>query len=251
MAQIITIHSFRGGTGKTTIIASLAVLMANQGYRVGLIDVDVLSPWLHVLFGLTTEKPNYTLNDYLWDRCSIEQTVYDVSAAFTNQTGSLHVIPCSGLSDSIRIIKEGCDVTKLNDGVQRLVEFLNLDVLLMDTHFSFNEFTLFLTAISTSSIVVMRADNQDIQGTAVLIELAKKLDIPEPLLMVNMCPSAFETAVVQANLEAVFKCKVPLILPFSTEIQALSSGSVFAHQYPTHPITQALEHFASGKGVFS
>ena len=41
MAKIVTIHSFRGGTGKTNISGNIASLLAKIGLRVGLIDTDI------------------------------------------------------------------------------------------------------------------------------------------------------------------------------------------------------------------
>lgn len=52
MATIVSIHSFRGGTGKSNIAANLSTLLAAEGRRVGVIDTDIQSPGIHVLFGL-------------------------------------------------------------------------------------------------------------------------------------------------------------------------------------------------------
>lgn len=52
MAKIISIHSFRGGTGKSNITANIAALLATEGQRVGVIDTDIQSPGIHALFGL-------------------------------------------------------------------------------------------------------------------------------------------------------------------------------------------------------
>jgi len=50
VAKIISTHSFRGGTGKSNTTANLAVLVARAGWRVGIIDTDIQSPGVHVLF---------------------------------------------------------------------------------------------------------------------------------------------------------------------------------------------------------
>ena len=50
MSKIISIHSFRGGTGKSNTTANLAALLAAQGLRVAVIDTDINSPGIHVLF---------------------------------------------------------------------------------------------------------------------------------------------------------------------------------------------------------
>lgn len=56
MSKIISVHSFRGGTGKSNTSANLAYLCAAQGLRVGVVDTDIQSPGIHVLFGLDEEK---------------------------------------------------------------------------------------------------------------------------------------------------------------------------------------------------
>jgi MinD-like ATPase involved in chromosome partitioning or flagellar assembly len=52
MSKIISIHSFRGGTGKSNTTANITTLLASQGLRVGVIDTDIQSPGIHGLFGL-------------------------------------------------------------------------------------------------------------------------------------------------------------------------------------------------------
>ena len=52
MSKIISIHSFRGGTGKSNITASIATLLAAEGRRIGIVDTDIQSPGIHVIFGL-------------------------------------------------------------------------------------------------------------------------------------------------------------------------------------------------------
>ena len=52
MSKIVSIHSFRGGTGKSNTTANLAALMALRGQRVAVVDTDIASPGIHVLFGI-------------------------------------------------------------------------------------------------------------------------------------------------------------------------------------------------------
>jgi len=66
MPKIISLHSFRGGTGKSNMTANLASVIASQGKRVGIIDTDIQSPGIHVLFGMDETTVNLSLNDYLW-----------------------------------------------------------------------------------------------------------------------------------------------------------------------------------------
>ena len=57
MTEVVSIHSFRGGTGKSNVTANLAATLAKSGKRVGIIDTDVQSPGIHALFGLEGGQP--------------------------------------------------------------------------------------------------------------------------------------------------------------------------------------------------
>lgn len=81
MTCIISTHSYRGGTGKSNISANLAALLALEGHRVGVVDVDIRSPGIHALFGVDPHATRSTLNDFLWGRCGVEDAVIDVTGA--------------------------------------------------------------------------------------------------------------------------------------------------------------------------
>lgn len=55
--NIIAIGSGKGGVGKSTFSANLAVTLVNQGYKVGLIDADIYGPSIPMLMGARDKKP--------------------------------------------------------------------------------------------------------------------------------------------------------------------------------------------------
>jgi len=238
--HIISVHSFRGGTGKSNTTANLAALYGIQGYRVGVIDTDIPSPGIHVLFNLEPEAMKHTLNDYLWGLCDIEDAAHDVSAQIDpNMKGRILLVPSSIKTNEIsRVLREGYDVGLLNDGFQRLIEQLDLDILLIDTHPGVGEETLLSIAISDALVIVMRPDQQDFQGTSVTVEIGRHLDVPKMVIVVNKMPAIFDEADVRRNVENAYGCDVAAIFPHSDEIMALASGGVFAGRYPDHLITR-------------
>ena len=247
MATTIAIHSFRGGTGKSNTTANVAALLAAAGRRVGVIDTDIQSPGIHVLFGLDEEHMRYALNDYLWGTCAITQATYDVTPRLEGDVaGQLFLIPSSIKAGAIaRVLREGYDVGMLNDGFRSLVTDLGLDVLLIDTHPGLNEETLLSIAISDALAIILRPDQQDYQGTSVTVEVARKLDVPRMVLVVNNVPALFDPEAVKARVEDAYKCDVAAVLPNSDELMALASAGIFVLRYPDHAVTAALKQIAA------
>ncbi len=78
MSKIVSIHSFRGGTGKSNITANVSAQLAMMGKRVAMVDTDIQSPGIHVLFGLDEKKMGHTLNEFLHGQCAIEDVAFSV-----------------------------------------------------------------------------------------------------------------------------------------------------------------------------
>lgn len=247
MSQIVSIHSYRGGTGKSNTTANIATLLAAEGRRVGVIDTDIQSPGIHILFGLDEAEMHHSLNDYLWGTCHIKQTAHDVTARLgVNITGRIFLIPSSmKAGDIARVLREGYDVGVLRDGFHELVEALELDVLMIDTHPGLNEETLLSIAISDALAIVVRPDQQDYQGTGVTVEVARKLEVPRLVLIVNKVPAVFDAVEVKARVEQTYDCQVAAVLPHSDEMMTLASTGIFVLRYPDHPVTAALKQVAA------
>jgi len=252
MSIIVSVHSFRGGTGKSNTTANLATLMAAQGRRVGVVDTDIASPGIHVLFGLEEGEMVHSLNDYLWGKCDMQQTAHDVTASLSlgalqppNGQGCLFLVPSSIKAGEIaRVLREGYDVGLLNDGFRDLIRALNLDVLMIDTHPGLNEETLLSIAISDVLLIILRPDQQDYQGTGVTVEVARRLSVPSMMLVVNKVPAVFSEAEVKARVEQAYQAEVAAVLPHSDEMMVLASAGVFVTRYPHHPITASLQQIA-------
>ncbi len=246
MTKIIAIHSYRGGTGKSNLTANFAVAIAIQGHRVAVVDTDLQSPGIHTLFSSYETLPVKTLNDYLWNRCSIQETAYDVSYELgIEEKGKVFLIPSSVDGNEIaRILSEGYKVSLLNNGLGRLIQELELDYLFIDTHPGLSRETLLSIAISNLLILILRPDRQDFQGTAVTVDIARQLKVRNMLMIINKVPSKMDVSELQEKVEMTYDIPVSGILPVSEEMMQLGSSGVFCLRYPDHHFTQILNQVA-------
>ncbi|MBF2048382.1 MAG: MinD/ParA family ATP-binding protein [Leptolyngbya sp. IPPAS B-1204] len=246
MPRVISVHSYRGGTGKSNFTANLATTVAALGNRVGVVDTDVPSPGIHNLFCLEPEQMDKTLNNYLWSESSIEDAAYDLSANVGIEgAGKLFLVPSSVKADDIaRILKDGYDVKLMNDGFRNLVKALQLDYLFIDTHPGLSKETFLSIAISHVLVLILRPDKQDYQGTAVTMDVARQLKVRKMLLAINKAHSKLNLEALKQKVEETYGEMVAGIFPLSEDIVQLASEGVFCVKYPEHPVSQEFRKVA-------
>jgi len=252
MAQIISIHSFRGGTGKSNLTANIAVAVAKHGKRVAIVDTDIQSPGIHVLFNMDEEKFTYALNDYLWGKCSLKDTAYDVTSQITDAEGTpahlsgvVYLVPSSLKAGEIaRVLRESYNVGLLNEGFHDLLEQLQLDYLFIDTHPGLNEETLLSVAISDRMVIILRPDRQDYLGTAVTLDVAQKLDVPEITLLINKTPSAYPREILADKVKAQYGVPVGGLFYENDEMLQLASSGIFWVHFPDHAFSSEVHAVA-------
>ncbi|MHA7776840.1 MinD/ParA family ATP-binding protein [Roseibium sp. M-1] len=250
MTKIISTHSYRGGTGKSNVTANLASALAMRGHRVGIVDTDIQSPGIHTLFKVDLHTVTHTLNNFLWGHCGVTDCALDVTANVVD-TGGTSVVPEGGkvflvpssikTGEIARILKEKYDVEDLNRGFVGLCEGLELDYLLIDTHPGVNEETLLSIAISDTLLLILRPDIQDYQGTAVTLELARKLEVPQLFLIVNKALETFDFTELAQRIFSNYRTPVAAVLPLSTDLIQIGSTGLIRTLYPDHQFTRAVE----------
>ena len=252
MTRIIAFHSYRGGTGKTNVAANVAAELSRRGRRTAVVDVDIQSPGIHVLFGCDPTG-GATLNDFLWGRCRVEEAAFDVTAVVEESgpaggraSGRLSLVPASvRTADIARVLKEGYDVEMLNDGLMALCRQLALDYLLIDTHPGINEETLLSIAIADVALILLRPDHQDYQGTAVTLELARRLEVPRILLVVNKMHPDFDATLLASRIAETYAAEVGATIPMSDDILRLGSGGLFSLADPAHPFSTQIRRLVT------
>jgi len=249
MAKTIAVHSFRRGAGKSSLAANLGALLARQGYRVGLLDADFQSPSLHIFFGLAGDETGGNLNGFLLGRYEIDQAVFDLTGRLDSpgeDSGGLLLLPASTqASDILQIIRGTHSFERLDLGLNRLSRDQKLEYLVVDIAAGLTEETLAWTALASTLLILLRPDPGDYQGTAVLVELARRLEVPEILMALNDSPAGLDQVAAQSELADRYQCEVGALIPHSEGLLSTASRSVLVRQMPADPYMDALRALAA------
>jgi chromosome partitioning protein len=190
MASCIAFHSYKGGTGKTTIAANLAALLAKKGYRVFLLDLDVYAPSLHSYFD---KNPKRWINDFLNGSAEVGDIIMDVTSAIEeissteatatgkNQKikGKLWVGFSSPKKEEIYRL-EGGSGKQESSKIQLLRRFILLreqlislhdaDYIIIDTSPGIRYWSINALAVADTLFLTLKMGDLDIEGTRKMAE---------------------------------------------------------------------------------
>jgi septum site-determining protein MinD len=247
MTKVIAVHSFKGGTGKTTLTANLAAILALR-HRVGVMDLDLSGPGLHVLFGLKKGDVKATLTDIFLGDATPNDVIIDLTPRFPKLKGGLFFCPASNkVEDMLRLLKAGLEVSLFQDTLQKVGEQCNLDYIIVDTHPGVENDTVLAMGCCDALVLVSRVDQQDLFGTAVMVLLAETFEKPT-FLTLNMVPPGVrikDAMKVGKELAALFKSQFLQAFEFQMDVINNLSRSVFVIDNPdssfAHKISEAAE----------
>ncbi len=92
--------------------------------------------------------------------------------------------------------------------------------------------------------MILRPDQQDFQGTAVTVDVARKLEVPKILMTINKAPESLDFEDLKQQVESIYNIPVAGVLPHSDQMMLLASKGVFALHFPKDPLTKVVEGIA-------
>ena len=242
MTKVIAVHSFKGGTGKTTLTANLAATLA-LNHRVGVMDLDLSGPGLHVIFGLKKGEVKATLTDVFLGDANPSDVILDLTPRFPRLKGGLFFCPASNkVEDMLRLLKAGLEVSLFQDTLQKVGEQCNLDYIIVDTHPGVENDTVLAMGCCDALVLVSRVDQQDLFGTAVMVLLAETFEKPT-FLTLNMVPPGVrikDAVKVGKELATLFKSQFLEAFEFQLDVINNLSRSVFVIDNPDSPFAKKI-----------
>jgi septum site-determining protein MinD len=258
MTQVLAINAFRSGTGSTHIAANLAMLLAQAGRRVGLIDGDIQGPSQHFLFNLPEEQKVGSLYDFLHGGSTLREVpIYvppqpgrDSEAKESGSNGHsdgqpepryLYLVPSETITPSSRVrVVASYDVGRLRQALNDFAERLALDILVVDTPAGLGTATMTILALCDQLLAVLTLDRREVHGSSITVGVARELEVPETKIVINKAPAGYDPDTIGRQVAISCGCEVVAILPYADEIASLESGGLFTQRYPGHPATWSM-----------
>jgi len=253
MGKIITVHSYKGGTGKTSLAVNLAASYARRGKKVCLMDLDFRAPSLHALF--EAQKAEYWLNDYLNGICEIDKVLIDASRDYGNG-GKLLVVLANPSTEAIRDMTakdRKWEMKALGRLLSLRFSLLNdsgLDYLILDTSPGLQYSSINAIVTADVVLVVTSLDASDIKGsqrmTRELYDLfEKKTGILINKVIADYLSSKEEQKKFNKYIKSVYSLPILATIPCFCEVLRAAGEFIFSEEKPDHPFTETLEKLAT------
>ncbi|MDK2911762.1 MAG: hypothetical protein PWR29_719 [Methanolobus sp.] len=178
---MLSFHSYKGGTGKTTFVGNLGVLLSTRREKVCIVDTDVNGPGMHSLFNI---RYDMTLVDFLQGTCRPSDVVYRYGNT------DLYIVPSKACEEDIVTMFDtpGEAREKILELINTLQRELSIDHFLFDCSPGINRSSLLAMNIADRATIISTIDVQDIRGTYILSSMAEKLGTRTYLLF-NRTPA--------------------------------------------------------------
>jgi MinD-like ATPase involved in chromosome partitioning or flagellar assembly len=253
MGKIIAVHSYKGGTGKTSLSVNLAATYARMGKKVCLMDLDFRAPSLHAIF--KKQNLNYWLNDYLNGVCEINKVLVDVTKDHGND-GKLFVALANPSTEAIRDMTakdrkwEMKALGRLLSLRSSLLNELGLDYIICDTSPGLQYSSINAIVTADVVLVVTSLDASDINGsqrmTSELYDLfEKKTGILVNKVIAEYLSSEKEQKKFNKYIKNIHTLPVLATIPCFCEVLRAAGDFIFTEERPEHPFTETLEELAA------
>ena len=222
------------GRGVSTLAANLAVVLAQRGQRVGLVDACISAPTQQMLFDISDSALSPTFNDFLVGRCDL----VDTARALPQDTlllkqGELFLVPADSDWGNPTRTPGAVWCRSIGSGFLRLADALRLNSLVIDSEGDLGESVLASMAMSDHVLAVVQLDQQYYKGLGVALGLAGQLDIPHKSLVVNLASPSFEPETVRQTIEQRYGWSVAGIVPYCDELQPSAALRFSSYATPT------------------
>lgn len=251
MSKIVAVHSYKGGTGKTSLSVNLAATFAKNGKKVAVFDLDFRAPSLFAI--LKTPNAEFWLNDYLNNNCEINKTLVDLSSRIPGN-GKFYACLANPSTEAIRDMSskdrkwEMHALGRLLALRETLIKDKKFDYLIFDTSPGLQYSSINAIVAADFVVVATTGDRSDVDGTKRMIKELYNLFEKKTGIVLNKVLDPSVTAKkteMQNKIKTDYQVPMLGIVPCFCEILRAEGNLIFVQDKPDHPFTRILREIAN------
>ncbi len=253
MVKLISIHSSRGGTGKSLISSNIGTILAQEGWNVAILDFDFRAPSLLTIFH-AKGIPKKWMNDVLEGKARVEDVMVDLTVKWKTK-GKLLLGFANPNMEAMREIAQK-DRKWQMQALKRIVsmkitlqEKFNIDIIIIDTSPGVQYSSVNAVVSSDISLIISSLDILDIEGVKRMISDLYEPFEKETYILVNKArPHMFVSEKSKQQMlkdtKKLFNKPLIAIIPCYCDILLAQRISIFSQDNPEHPFSGALKEVA-------
>ncbi|MEO1093606.1 MAG: P-loop NTPase [Cyanobacteria bacterium J06638_28] len=250
MSRIVVLQACRHGIGCSHLVANIAVMLVQRGYRVGLLDTDSRSGGLRTLFGLDEFLVEEDLDTYWW--LSLQANATKVLASEVQRYDTPLESSSAGIylplmvgqfasgADYLTSLQKRYEHTDVRQALGKLCQHRKLDYLLIDNQPDLTDDNLMGLSIADVAMVMMQLDTYDFQRTAVILDVLERLSTAKVCMIPTLVLPEVDASGIKRKIELTYQHPVIGILHLTEAMIRLASSGVFCLHYPAHELTMAI-----------
>lgn len=235
VTKVILFTSCKGGVGKSTVCANLAMAVARRGKRVLLLDCDFGNRCLDLVAGFSDEIV-YDISDIAFGRIDCERAIIQ-----DRRSEHLFFLAAPYGFDN------GMNTFAFRAAVKKLTSLERFDFIFIDTPGGIGEPLLFAASVADTAYIVVEPTRSAIRAAERTSDFLSQRGVAKRRLIVNKLAG---TSVRKAKKEIISiidttSVKLHGVVPYDPELISAGNGGILIDEIFSFNVTNAFDNLAA------
>lgn len=230
MAITVSFYSYKGGVGRSVLLANVAAILAQKGRKVVCIDFDLEAGGLHTIFNVEKKDIRLTVLDILCapGMTDVGHGLIDLTKLLKNPAseGKLWLLPTISEINQLNIALESRRDLPMVLGqiITNIESYCMPDIIFVDSRAGFAEIASAPLRKADKLVCVLRPNHQNVDGLRILLDILDALRLkPDTYLVLSQVPEIPKAKTVIEKLQSMlgkerrFDCIIPYVPELALE----------------------------------
>lgn len=235
VTKVILFTSCKGGVGKSTVCANLAMAVANRGKRVLLIDCDFGNRCLDLVAGLSDEVV-YDISDVAFGRIPCERAIVQ-----DRRSENLYFLAAPYSFDN------RMNTFAFRSAVRKLIAMESFDFIFIDTPGGIGEPLLFAASVADTAYIIVEPTRAAIRAAERTSEFLSQKGVGKRRLIVNKLSGGSVSKAKKDIISIIDSTSVKLhgVIPYDPELISAGNQGILVNEMLSFNVTNAFDNLAA------